>query len=89
MMHCLVLFRCYKQQLKVRGYTTHQWRNQDFSMVGGWAQSSGQFLQFFNKNNAFYAYFVQNTCFKAIIHQSKAFKISLNVINWINEVQVL
>jgi len=37
----------------------------------------------------FYAYFGQNKYFKAITHQLNAFKISLNVINRINEVQVL
>jgi len=33
------------------------------------------------------AYFGQNSYFKAIIHQFKVFKISLNVLNRINEVQ--
>jgi len=33
--------------------------------MGVWRQSVGRFLQFFAKNNAFYAYFGQNNDFKA------------------------
>jgi len=40
-----------------------------------------QFLQFFEKDNAFYAYFGQNSYFKATTHQLKAFEISQNVLN--------
>jgi len=60
---------------------------------GVWEQgpSAGRFLQFFNINSItyFYAHFGQNRYFKAITYQLKAFKISLNVLNSINEVQVL
>jgi len=68
-----------------------QWRSQDFSMgeKGLVGVGAGRSLQFFNKSNAFFAYFGQNSYFKAITHQSKTFKISLNVLNKINEVQVL
>jgi len=55
----------------------------------GEAPSAGRFLQLLNKNNTFYAYFGQNSYFKVITHQLKAFKISLNVLNRINEIQVL
>jgi len=41
---------------------------------GGEVASAGQFLQFFNKNDAFYAYFGQNSHFKAITHQLQAFE---------------
>jgi len=37
----------------------------------------------------FYAYFGQISYFKAITHQLKALKISLNLLNTINEGQVL
>jgi len=71
-----------------------QWRRQRFFMGegggGGWAsQTLGNFCNFSIMITQFYAYFGQNSCFKAIIHQLKAFKISLNVLNRINEVQVL
>jgi len=49
----------------------------------------GDFCNFSIKKNIFNAYFGQNRYFKAIIHQLKAFKISLNVLNRINEVKVL
>jgi len=57
---------------------------------GGGAHSAGQILQFFIKIMHFYAYLGQNSYFKASIkHQLKVLKISLNVLNRINEVQVL
>jgi len=40
----------------------------------GVALSVERFLQFFNKNNTFYAYFGQNRYFKAITYQLKAFE---------------
>jgi len=49
----------------------------------------GDFCNFLIKITYFYAYFGQNRYFKAIIHQLKAFKISLNVLNSINKLQVL
>jgi len=49
----------------------------------------GDFCNSSIKITLFYVYFVQNSYFKAITHQFKAFKISLNVLNRINEVQVL
>jgi len=50
---------------------------------------AGRFLLFFNKNNAFLCIFRPNSYFKAITHQLKWFKISPNVLNRINKVQVL
>jgi len=47
------------------------------------------FYNFSIKITHFYACFSQNSYFKAITHQLKAFKISLNVQNRKNEVQVL
>jgi len=49
----------------------------------------GDFCNFSIKITLFYAYFGLNSYFKAITRQFKAFKISLNVLNRINEVQVL
>jgi len=49
----------------------------------------GDFCNFSIKIAHFYAYFGRNSYFKAITHQLKAFKISLNILNRINEVQVL
>jgi len=53
---------------------------------GGEDPSAGRFLQFFHKNNTFLYIFRANSYFKAI--KLKAFKISLNVLNRINEAQV-
>jgi len=63
-----------------------QWRG-----FGSGALGAGRLLQFLNNNNIthIYSYFGRNSSFKAITHQLKAFKISLNVPNWINEVQDL
>jgi len=55
-------------------------------------ESAGGFLALGNfsiKITHFYAYFDQKSYFKEITRQLKAFKISLNVINRINEVQAL
>jgi len=52
-------------------------------------QPLSDFCSFSIKITHFYAYFGQNSYFKAITHQLKGFKISLNVLNRINEVQVL
>jgi len=41
---------------------------------GGRAPSTGRFLQFLNKNNAFYAYSCQTSYFKSITGQVKAFE---------------
>jgi len=49
----------------------------------------GEFCNFSIKLTHFYAYIGQNSYFKAITQQIKTFKISLNVPNRINEVQVL
>jgi len=55
----------------------------------GMEASAGRFLQFLNKKKThFYAYFGQNSYFKAITHQLKALKISLDVLNRVNDVQV-
>jgi len=40
--------------------------------LGAEPPALGIFLQFFNKNNAFYAYFGQNSYFKTVIHQLKS-----------------
>jgi len=53
------------------------------------AETLGDFCNFSIKITNFYADFGQNSYFKAITYQLKAFKISLNVLNRINEVQVL
>jgi len=50
------------------------------------SKSAENFCNFSIKITHFYAYFGQNSYFKAIIDQLKAFKISLNVLNRINEV---
>jgi len=47
------------------------------------------FSNFLIKIKHFYEFFAQNSYFKAITHQLQAFKISLNVINRINELQIL
>jgi len=57
--------------------------------TAGGHRGLGDFCNFSIKITHFYAYFGQNSCFIAIIHRSKAFKISLNVLNRINEVHVL
>jgi len=57
--------------------------------TGSGAPSDGRFLQFKKKMAHFYTYFGLNSYFKAMFHQAKGFKISLNVLNRINEVQVL
>jgi len=49
----------------------------------------GDFCNFSIKITRFYAYFGQNNYFEGMTHQLKAFKISLNVLNRINEVKVL
>jgi len=49
----------------------------------------GDICNFSIKITHFYAYFGQNSYFKAITHQLEAFKISLNVLNRINEFQAL
>jgi len=56
---------------------------------GGRAPALGDFCNFSIKITHFYADFGQNSYFKAVTYQLKAFKISLNVLNRINEVQVL
>jgi len=66
---------------------------QDLS-IGGWRGSGGKtalddFCNFSMKIAHFYAYFGQNSYFKAITHQLQVFKISINVLNRINEVQIL
>jgi len=48
----------------------------------------GHFYIFLIKITHIYVYFGQNSYFKAITHQLKVLKISLNVLNKINEVQV-
>jgi len=49
----------------------------------------GDFYNFLIKITHSYAYFGFNSYFEAITHQLKAFKISLSVLNRINEEQVL
>jgi len=53
------------------------------------APTLGDFCNFSVKITYFYACFGQNSYFKAITHQLKAIKITLNVLNRMNEVQVL
>jgi len=50
------------------------------------APSAGRFLQFFNKNNIFYAYFGQNSCLKQLLINLKDLKSRLNLLNRINNV---
>jgi len=78
-----------------RGFS-RQWRSQDFSMGRRLAgsgvsppQALGDFCNSSIKIRHFYANFGQNSYFKAIIDQIKGFKISPNVQNTINEIQVL
>jgi len=58
-------------------------------MKGVWGGALGYFCYFSVKITHFYTHFGQNSYFKAITHQIKAFKISLNVLNRINKVQIL
>jgi len=58
--------------------------------TGGGAPSRWAIFAIFSiKITHFNAYFGHNSYFKAIIHQIKGFKISQNVLNRINEVQIL
>jgi len=60
--------------------------------AGGWgfrSKTLGNFCNFSIKKTHFYAYFGKNSYFYSITQPLKTFKISLNVLNWINEVQVL
>jgi len=61
----------------------------DHSESGAKSPALGDFCNFPIKITLFYAYFGQITYFKVVSHQFKSFKISLNVLNRINEEQVL
>jgi len=57
--------------------------------LGANLSALGDFCNFSMKITIFLCIFHPNSYFKAITYQFKAFKISLNVLNRINEVQVL
>jgi len=60
-------------------------------LAGVWGQSPsvGDISNFSIEITHFYADFGQNSYFESITYQLKVYKISLNVLNRINEVQVL
>jgi len=80
----------WKSEGKARGLGANPPAAGDRRVLGGRSsQRWGDFCNFLIKITHFYAYFSQNRYFKVITHQLKAFKISLNILNGINEIQVL